>query len=176
MSNIKFLVAKHYILFSKKRVSINEREKMLLSIIIPIYNLDEYISRCLDSCLSQDDMEDTFEIICVDDGSTDSTKEILNEYAKKDQRIKVLYKLNGGVSSARNYGLENAKGEYVWFVDGDDWIRVNCIKKIKNKLDECSEKPDSVLFEGKSVTQFFNEEIEEHVTFENTRGGVFCFR
>ncbi len=95
---------------------------MELSIIIPVYNLENYIEDCLKSCLNQD-IED-YEIICVDDGSKDNSPVILDRYAREyPGRIKVFHKENGGVSSARNYGLERAQGDWIWFVDGDDLIQ-----------------------------------------------------
>lgn len=94
--------------------------KPKVSIIVPIYNVEKYLERCLDSLLSQ--TIKNFEIIAVNDGSTDSCSEILHEYAEKDSRIKVLEKKNGGVSSARNVGLTIASGEFIGFVDPDDWV------------------------------------------------------
>lgn len=90
------------------------------SIIIPVYNVAPYLRECLDSVLAQ-----TFtgwEAICVDDGSTDGSGSILNEYKEKDERFKIIHKSNGGVSSARNRGLEHVAGKWVWFVDADDAI------------------------------------------------------
>ncbi|WP_216829046.1 glycosyltransferase [Alkalihalobacterium elongatum] len=94
--------------------------KPKVSIILPVYNVESYLERCLGSLLAQT-MSD-FEIIAVNDGSTDKSLDILNEYASKDQRMKVIDKENGGVSSARNAGLEVAKGDYIGFVDPDDWV------------------------------------------------------
>lgn len=91
-----------------------------ISIIVPIYNVEDYLSRCLESLLSQRLKE--IEIITVNDGSTDGSSNILKDYAKKDDRIVVIEKENGGVSSARNAGFLAAKGEYIGFVDPDDWI------------------------------------------------------
>ena len=91
-----------------------------ISIIVSIYNLENYIRKCLDSLIKQKNRE--IEIICVNDGSTDSSKEILEEYKLKDSRIKVINKKNGGISSARNVGLQYANGKYILFVDGDDYI------------------------------------------------------
>ena len=90
----------------------------LLSIIIPVYNIDQYISRCLDSLINQ--TYKNLEIIIVDDGSTDNTASIIDEYAKKDKRIIIIHKKNEGVSLARIAGMEKANGKYVGFVDGDD--------------------------------------------------------
>jgi len=88
-----------------------------LSIIIPIYNSEKYLSECLDSIIVS---EKDLDIILVDDGSKDKSYVICKEYAKKDNRIKIIHKDNGGVSSARNLGIENATGEYIMFVDSDD--------------------------------------------------------
>ena len=90
----------------------------LISVIIPVYNTEQYISCCIDSVLSQSFTN--FELILVDDGSKDGSGTICNEYAKKDNRIRVFHKGNGGVSSARNLGLDNARGEWIYFVDSDD--------------------------------------------------------
>ena len=94
--------------------------KDLISVIIPIYNVDKYLSRCIDSVINQ--TYKNLEIILVDDGSTDNSGKICDEYALKDTRIKVIHKQNGGVSSARNVGLDIAKGEYIGFIDSDDYI------------------------------------------------------
>ncbi|WP_410984906.1 glycosyltransferase [Bacillus cereus] len=96
--------------------------KPKVSIIIPVYNVENLLGRCLNSLMSQT-LED-IEIIMINDGSTDRSAEILNEYAKKDKRIIVIEKENGGVSSARNKGIQIASGEYIGFVDPDDWIDV----------------------------------------------------
>lgn len=92
----------------------------LISIIAPVYNAEEYLGECVDSILSQ--TYENFELILVDDGSPDNSGKICDEYAKKDNRIRVIHKENGGVSSARNVGLDNAKGEYIAFVDSDDIV------------------------------------------------------
>lgn len=92
----------------------------MISVIIPVYNTEKYIRRCLDSLLSQNQKD--FELILVDDGSTDQSGTICDEYASRDSRIKVFHKKNGGVSSARNIGLEKARGEWIAFVDADDYV------------------------------------------------------
>lgn len=91
-----------------------------ISIIVPVYNVEDYLPQCLDSLLSQT-MED-IEIICVNDGSTDSSLSLLESYAKKDSRIVVINKENAGVSYARNAGLEKVRGDFYMFVDSDDWL------------------------------------------------------
>ena len=93
---------------------------MLVSIIVPVYNTDKYLKRCIDSILSQKYTD--FELLLIDDGSTDRSGAICDEYAKMDSRIRVFHKVNGGVSSARNLGLEHAQGEWVAFVDSDDRV------------------------------------------------------
>ena len=93
---------------------------MTLSIIIPVYDTEAYLPTCLNSILSQNVTD--YEVLLVDDGSTDRSGVICDEYAAKDNRIRVFHKENGGVSSARNLALDNATGEWVTFVDSDDWI------------------------------------------------------
>ena len=91
-----------------------------VSVIIPVYNVEKYLRQCLDSVINQT-LED-IEIICVNDGSTDKSREILNEYAYKDSRIVVIHKENGGLASARNEGLKHVTGKYCHFLDSDDYI------------------------------------------------------
>lgn len=92
----------------------------VISVIVPVYNSEKYLHRCIDSILSQTFTD--FELLLINDGSKDQSSMICNEYARKDSRIRVFHKENGGVSSARNVGLDNAKGEWVVFVDSDDWV------------------------------------------------------
>ena len=91
-----------------------------ISVIIPVYNAEKYLSHCIKSILSQTFTD--FEVLLIDDGSTDGSGEICDEFAKNDTRIRVFHKNNGGVSSARNVGLDNAKGEWITFCDADDWV------------------------------------------------------
>ena len=100
----------------------------LVTIIIPVYNVEKYIRRCIESVLNQD--YNHLEIILVDDGSTDSSGEICDEYAKKDNRIQVIHKQNEGLGPARNSALDIAQGEYVHFIDSDDYIFPGIIKKL----------------------------------------------
>lgn len=93
---------------------------MRISVIVPIYNTEQYLSRCIDSILSQSVAD--FELLLIDDGSTDGSGAVCDAYAEKDKRVRVFHKENGGVSSARNLGLREAKGSWVTFIDSDDWI------------------------------------------------------
>lgn len=104
-----------------------EERKPLISVIVPVYKAEKYLHRCVDSLLAQTFQD--FEILLVDDGSPDKSGKICDEYAKKDSRVRVFHKKNGGVSSARNVGLDNAVGEYLTFIDADDWIDVDCFEK-----------------------------------------------
>ena len=138
---------------------------MLLSIIIPVYNLEEYIGRCLDSCLNQTLQNNQYEIICVNDGSTDHSLEILQEYEKKYNQVKVIDKKNGGVSSARNAGIQEASGRYIWFVDGDDWIRPGSLQEIERLLLKTNADPDCVAF-GFSFKNTYEAETSDIPKFE----------
>lgn len=93
---------------------------MLITVIVPVYNTERYLRRCIESILSQ--TYDKFELLLVDDGSKDASGRICDEYAGKDLRVRVFHKSNGGVSSARRLGLDNARGEWIAFVDSDDCI------------------------------------------------------
>ena len=104
--------------------------EQLVSIIVPIYNVEKYIKECIDSIINQ--TYKNLEIILVDDGSPDCCPKICDEYSKKDKRIKVIHKENGGLSSARNAGLDVAKGEYVSFIDSDDVVDEKFIETLYN--------------------------------------------
>ena len=93
---------------------------MMVSVIVPVYNISGYLERCLQSILSQTYVD--LEIILVDDGSEDSSGQICDQYAEIDNRIRVIHKKNGGLVSARKAGVSAASGDYVVWVDGDDWI------------------------------------------------------
>lgn len=105
-----------------------------VSIIVPIFNTEKYIERCLDSIINQ--TYDDWELILVDDGSTDDSGKICDRYADGFGNISVFHKENGGVSSARNIGLEKALGEYVCFVDGDDWLASYMIEYLVRAIEE----------------------------------------
>lgn len=108
--------------------------KPLISIIVPVYNVEQYLQRCLNSIINQ--TYKNLEIILVDDGSPDQCPQICDDYAAKDNRIRVIHKANGGLSDARNVGLDICKGDYVSFVDSDDWIDANYVKTLFDLLTE----------------------------------------
>lgn len=114
-----------------------------VSIIVPVYNVEKYVSRCLDSCVNQS-FED-IEIICVNDGSTDRSLEILEAYARFDSRVKIISKENGGLSSARNVGVEAAQGEYILYVDSDDYISSTTVERVYDNAQK--NNSDVVIFD-----------------------------
>lgn len=105
-----------------------------ISVIIPIYNVEKYLEKCIDSVLAQ--TYRNIEIILVDDGSTDKCADICDSYLKKDSRVKVIHKVNGGLSSARNAGLDIAEGDFISFVDSDDFIEKEMLEKLYEALME----------------------------------------
>ncbi|GFI01230.1 putative glycosyltransferase EpsJ [Lachnospiraceae bacterium] len=109
-----------------------KRIEPLVSIILPIYNSKEYLRKCLESVCGQ--TYKNLEIICIDDGSTDGSEVILDEFGKKDERIKIVHKENNGESSARNAGLKIMSGSYVGFVDCDDWIEAQMYEKLVHAM------------------------------------------
>lgn len=106
----------------------------LISIVIPVYKVEEYVNRCIDSILNQ--TYTNYELILVDDGSPDRSGEICDQYADRDQRIKVIHQKNQGPSAARNKGIDLAKGKYLMFVDADDYITPDCLQCMRNTADE----------------------------------------
>ena len=104
----------------------------LVSIIVPVYNVEKYIKKCVDSLITQ--TYSNLEIILVNDGSPDNSGKICDEYAQSDSRIKVIHKANGGLSDARNTGIDIAEGQYIFFLDSDDWIDCQCIEKLHNLI------------------------------------------
>jgi glycosyltransferase involved in cell wall biosynthesis len=125
-----------------------------ISIIVPIYKVEKYLSKCIESLLVQTFKE--IELILVNDGSPDSCGELCDEYAKKDNRIKVIHKKNGGISSARNAGINIATGKYIGFVDGDDYIHPNMYELLYKKAVDSSS--DIVLCDYYSIEE--NELLE----------------
>lgn len=105
---------------------------MVVSVIIPVYNIEKYINRCVESIINQQYTD--YELILVDDGSTDKSGIICDEISKNNQRIRVIHKENGGVSSARNEGLRVAQGEYIVFVDGDDFVTNSMLERLVDSI------------------------------------------
>ena len=103
-----------------------------ISIIVPVYNAEKYIETCIESTLGQTFAD--FELILIDDGSVDQSPGMCDEYAQKDARIKVIHQVNAGVSAARNSGLDAAEGEYVAFIDSDDWVDKSFLQKCLDTL------------------------------------------
>lgn len=124
---------------------------MLFSIIIPVYNVEKYLRECLESVLCQ--TYEDWEVICINDGSTDGSATILEEYAAKDSRFKVISQANGGLSAARNSGLEAASGDYVLFLDSDDYLEKDALRIIADNLSD----EDLLCFSGR---RFFEESGE----------------
>lgn len=106
-----------------------------LSLIIAVYNIRQYVGECIESCINQDDVSaDDYEIIIVNDGSTDDSAYIVERKIKGVPNARMLTKVNGGLSDARNYGLKNAMGEYIWYIDGDDIIATNAVRVILDAI------------------------------------------
>ncbi len=133
----------------------------LVSIIVPIYNVEPYLPKCLDSLICQ--TYKNIEIICVNDGSPDNSLVILDAYAKKDERIRIISQENKGASEARNNALNNANGEYIMFVDGDDWIDTDTIEIAFNTLKE--HNADVVMWDY--VREFENASLPKNIYKEN---------
>ena len=117
-----------------KKVKINMVMNKLVSIIVPIYNVEKYLDRCINSIVKQTYQE--IEIILVDDGSKDLSGKIADQWAQKNSKIRVIHKNNGGLSAARNTGIEEARGDYLLFVDSDDWIHEDMISAMVKKIAE----------------------------------------
>lgn len=109
-------------------------ESVFLSIIVPVYNAAAYLPECLDSLLAQDIPQSNYEIICVNDGSKDDSLSVLQTYAEQHPNIVIIDKENGGVTTARNTGLASAKGEYIWFVDSDDFLKTQVLGKLQTLI------------------------------------------
>ncbi|PLR87261.1 MULTISPECIES: glycosyltransferase [Bacillus] len=125
-----------------------------ISIIVPVYNVESYLHKCVDSILAQTHTD--FELILVDDGSPDNCGKICDEYANKDSKVKVIHKKNGGLSDARNAGLDIATGDYIGFVDSDDWIEPDMYELlynmcIKNNC-EIASCTSTIYYKNKTVT------------------------
>lgn len=150
-----------------------EREP-LISVIIPVYGVEKYIGQCLESVINQ--TYKNLEIIVINDGAKDRSADIAKEYAKKDSRIKVYDYENGGVSLARNRGMDFSKGEYISFIDGDDWVHPSMYQDLVGLM--LKEKPDIIKFSVDEVDIEVNKVNKIHfeskkVITEDTVGKYF---
>lgn len=149
----------------------------MISIIVPVYNSEKYIRKCMDSLCAQTYPD--IEIIAVDDGSTDDSPNILNEYQKKDKRVRVFSQKNSGQAVARNKGMEKARGEYVAFVDSDDWVDEDMLETLFK--DTRSRQSDISIcniyrtyMEEERVATVYQEEFEGSLLKDSDQGYVFC--
>lgn len=144
------------------------QEKALISIIIPVYKVEKYLEKCIQSVINQ--TYENLQIILVDDGSPDNCGKICDEYAKKDHRIEVIHKSNGGLSDARNKGLEIAKGEYIGFVDSDDYIEADMYEVLYNLLKQYNADVSICNFytvsQGKIAIKNVDSGIKEYTRIE----------
>ena len=137
--------------------------KGLVSVIITVYNVEEYLRKCLDSVINQ--TYTNLEIICIDDGTQDNCGAILDEYAQKDSRIIVIHQENAGVAAARNQGLDIAKGEYIAFVDSDDWLEPECYETMVKQMEE---NPDVDLVScGVNIIDNINYDKKKYQSMTN---------
>ncbi|MDR4508589.1 MAG: glycosyltransferase family 2 protein [Candidatus Brocadiaceae bacterium] len=132
-----------------------------ISIIVPIYKVEQYLCQCIDSLINQ--TYENIEILLINDGSPDRCPEICDEYAAKDNRVRVIHKENGGSSEARNSGINSAFGDYIMFVDSDDWIDLNTCEELIKVMDK--ESADIVL--ASYVREYKRKAIPKHIFNEN---------
>lgn len=135
------------------------KDNIKISVVIPIYNVADYLPKCLDSILLQ--TYGNWEIIAVNDGSTDNSLEVLQNYAKRDKRIKIISQKNQGVSAARNTGLDAATGDYISMPDPDDFLGLGCYEKFINTLKRESRLIDIYAFNG--ITMFVQETMHKNM-------------
>ena len=138
--------------------------KELISIIVPVYNVEKVLHFCIDSILYQ--TYSTYELILVNDGSTDGSGDVCDQYAKKDKRINVIHKENGGVSSARNAGIEKAKGEYICFIDSDDYVEQNYLMELIRFKEE-NPKCDNIWCGFQTVDDYVNANILQKIVYNS---------
>lgn len=144
-----------------------------VSVIVPVYKAESYLHKCIDSILQQSFRD--FELILVDDGSPDASGRICDEYAKIDQRVSVVHKSNGGVSSARQKGLNMAKGDYVIFVDSDDWVEPDYLSELYNKA--LRESADMVICDFYEIERGVKNRVDcsfEFVSSDELVKSLFC--
>jgi len=162
--------------------------KCKLSIIVPIYKVAQYLCKCVDSLLAQDILSSEYEIILVDDGSPDECPKICDSYADIYDNIRVVHRENGGLSAARNSGIEIARGEYVMFVDSDDYIEPNVLDALIERMDE--DNLDVLRYNYQNVNEHYevfnpyrapkrdvdySEKVTDGEDFLNNRLGQMCY-
>lgn len=139
----------------------------LISVIVPVYNAEEFLPLCINSILSQTFTD--FELLLIDDGSTDKSGEICDEYAQKDSRIKVVHKENSGVSSSRNIGIDYSKGRYITFVDSDDFVSPLILETLFSKLLEFKAEISACC-----AYRFFNDKKKIKMEFVKKENIIFA--
>jgi len=158
--------------------------QLRLSIIVPVYNVEQYLSKCLNSLLNQDMIVEDYEIIVINDGSTDNSLIILDEYAQRYKNIKIITQENQGLSGARNTGVNHAMGKYLFFVDSDDYIEPNCLFNLlqfaeKNDLDAIRFNYRQAYEDGKvgriENLTLQNEKIKTGKEFLTDDLGLWCY-
>lgn len=133
-----------------------------ISIIVPVYNVEQYLERCLDSLINQ--TLDDIEIICINDGSTDNSLQILENFKQKDNRIKIITQENAGLSQTRNNGIKIATGEYIGFVDSDDWVSLDFYENLYNAATKYN-----CDFATTNITKVKGERHKKFLTFSNVQ-------
>ena len=159
-----------------------------LSIVVPVYKVEQYLHKCIDSLLDQDLPQEEYEIILVDDGSPDRGGEICEEYAARFAHIKVIHRENGGLSAARNSGMELAQGQYIQFVDSDDYLETNVLGMLVQKMED--DNLDILRFNYQNVNERYevfspnkdpkryvdySDEVCDGLTFLNEKLGPACY-
>ncbi len=140
---------------------------MKLSLILPVYNVEKYVEQCILSCLNQDIPKSDYEIIIVNDGTKDNSLEIVMNIAKQYNNITVVSQENAGLSAARNKGLSLAKGDYVWFIDTDDYIQENCLRGVIDRLYSADLEALSI-----SAANFYDDGVRERKTRYNSNKDI----
>lgn len=136
---------------------------MFISLVIPVYNVEKYIDDCIKSCLEQNIQDEDYEIIIINDGTKDKSMDKVDIYYKQyPNLIKIYNQENKGLSAARNLGLNMANGDYIWFIDSDDWIRTNCLTEIRCKL--LNENPDILAL---CAADIINDKPIRRNTYDN---------
>ena len=159
-----------------------------LSIIVPVYNVEKYLCKCIDSLLDQDLSPEEYEIILVNDGSSDRCGEICDTYATRCSHVRVIHRENGGLSAARNSGIEKAQGRYIQFVDSDDYLEPKVLKLLVNKIEHDqldvlrfnyqNVNDCYMVFEPNKVSKSFvdyRDEVCDGLTFLTERLGFACY-